>query len=63
MGSWKAVRPWGGAIELYDIEQDIDESDNIAAEHPEIASKIETYLRRARTESEHWPMRERPRRR
>jgi arylsulfatase A-like enzyme len=63
MGPWKAVRPWGGAVELYDIERDIDESDNVSAAHPEVVSKIEDYLSRARTESEYWPMRQPQRRR
>jgi arylsulfatase A-like enzyme len=58
MGPWKAVRPWQGAIQLYDLRTDLGESRDVAAEHPEIVSKIEAYLAAARTESEHWPMRD-----
>ncbi len=59
MGPWKAVRERLGApLELYDLRVDIDESDNIAADHPEIVAKIENYLKTARTPSQHWPLRE-----
>ena len=62
MGKWKAVR-YGTAepLELYDLSSDIHEDRNIAAENPQVVEKIETYLKRARTESkiwktdEHWP--------
>lgn len=55
MGDWKAIRMPGESIELYDLSNDIDESDNIADKHPDIVAKIEAYLKTARTESEHWP--------
>ena len=58
MGRWKAVGQWKKPIALYDLKTDIDESDDIAAKHPEIVAKIEAYLRGARTESSDWPMRE-----
>ena len=42
MGKWKAYRRDGifGEIELYDIENDIGEENNLAANHPEMISKI-----------------------
>lgn len=60
MGRWKAIRPWGGALRLYDLGTDLGEEHDIAAEHPDIVAKIEAYLATARTESEHWPMRPAP---
>jgi len=62
MGKWKAVR-FGTSepLELYDLSIDIHEDKNVAAEHPEIINRIETYLKNARSESEiwkteeHWP--------
>jgi len=57
MGKWKAVRhDANGPLELYDLSVDIGEANDIAAEHPDIAAKIENYLARARTPNEHWPL-------
>lgn len=61
MGNLKAVRnEIGGPIELYDLTADLGESSNIAAQHPETVAAIEAYLKTARTESEHWPLRTAP---
>ena len=57
MGDWKAVRlRFGAALELYDLGADPGEKQNVAAQHPEIVARIEEYLKTARTESEHWPI-------
>jgi arylsulfatase A len=57
MGRWKAVRLKTGApIELYDLQTDATESQNVAATHADIVAKIETYLKTARTESPRWPV-------
>jgi arylsulfatase A-like enzyme len=54
--NWKAVRlAPDRPLELYDLNADIGETRDVAAQHPEVVSKIETYLRTARTESRHWP--------
>ena len=54
--SYKAVRlAPGRPLELYNLAEDIAEEHEIAAEHPEIAAKIEQYLRTARTDSPNWP--------
>jgi len=41
---------------LYDLKTDRGEQREIARVHPEVVSKIETYLKSARTESERWPI-------
>jgi len=56
-GNWKAVRLSKNApLELYDLEADIAEKENVALSHPEIVKKIEDYLKTARTESVNWPV-------
>ncbi|MFW5830371.1 MAG: sulfatase-like hydrolase/transferase, partial [Planctomycetota bacterium] len=41
MGPWKGVRLAADKpLELYNLEKDIDESDNVAAEHPDIVEKM-----------------------
>ena len=59
MGDWTGVRQGiKEPLELYNLATDIGETKNVAAEHPQIVKKIEAYLAVARTESEHWPIRE-----
>ena len=58
MGRWKAVRAApGAAIELYDLRTDIGEAEDVAADHPKVVADVVEYLKTARTESEHWPLR------
>ncbi len=59
MGMWKAVRlrrkrKPDGPIELYDLEKDLGEKNNIADEHPDIVEKIDEIMTSARTESKIW---------
>ena len=57
MGRWKAVRfGAAGKLELYDLETDLGETNDIADQHPDIVAEIEAYLATARTESEFWPL-------
>ena len=51
-GKWKALRHKPRLpLELYDLETDIAEKNNIAGKHPEVVKEIEDYLRTARTVS------------
>ena len=62
MGKWKAVRlGTQRPIELYDLSADLGEKNNIADEHPDVVAKMADILKAARTDSEHWPVREGPR--
>lgn len=56
MGDWKAVRPVGGKLELYDLKNDVGEKNDVAAQHPDVVAQIEAYLKGARTESQQWPL-------
>ena len=56
MGDWKAVRPAADApLELYNLRTDPGEKENVAEKNPQTVTRIEDYLKTARTESEHWP--------
>ena len=57
-GDWKAVRLGPGkALELYDIKDDIGETRNVAAPHPNVVARIEAFLGSARTDSPEFPIR------
>ncbi len=57
MGKWKAVRHSPNQpLELYDLNNDIGETTDIAEEHPGIIKKIEDYLKTCRTKSGYWQM-------
>ena len=56
-GDWKGVRlnvrkERYGPIELYNLKQDLGETTNLAADHPDVVSKLEQLMRDAHTESE-----------
>ncbi len=58
MGSWKAVRRAGQtSLELYALNNDPGERDNIADRHPDVADRMAAFLRDARTESSEFPVR------
>jgi len=51
MGAWKAVRVRPGApLELYDLASDPGEATNLAARNPPVVTRIEQYLKGARTQ-------------
>jgi len=56
---WKAVRNKPRLpLELYDLEADIGEKDNVIEKHPDVIEKIEDYLKTARTISRTYPPQE-----
>lgn len=56
MGDWKGVRlAPGKPIELYSLRDDIGEKNNVAAAHPDVATKIEKIMSAEHTPSEYWP--------
>jgi arylsulfatase A-like enzyme len=61
-GRWKGIREStpSAPLALYDLHADIGEAADVAARHPEIVAKIDTYLKTARSESADWPPRPSP---
>ncbi|MBN2329418.1 MAG: arylsulfatase [Candidatus Omnitrophica bacterium] len=56
MGEWKAVKTAADKpLELYNLNQDIGETRNIAKQNPNIVKQIESYLSTVRVESEIFP--------
>ena len=58
-GKWKGVRNNVGknpasTLELYDLNSDLGETNNVAAQHPEIVKRIDAYMQDAYTPSELW---------
>ncbi len=47
-GRWKLVARKSGGDELYDLEGDIAEASNVAAEHPEVAARLRALVEDAR---------------
>src|SRR5262245_17573835 len=57
LGNWKGVRlAKDAALELYDLEKDRRETTNVSTSHPDVVKRIDDYLKSARTESAHWPI-------
>lgn len=57
MGRWKAVALSSEApTELYDLETDIGETADLAAQHPEVVRRLEECMDRAHTDSPDWPV-------
>lgn len=55
-GKWKAVRQpmLTGEIELYNLERDLSERQNVADEHPDVVARLEEVMDEAHTPSERW---------
>jgi arylsulfatase A-like enzyme len=55
-GRWKGIRKgaFDAPIALYDQQNDIAESTDVASKHPDVASRIGSYLKSARSESADW---------
>jgi arylsulfatase A-like enzyme len=60
-GHWKGVRLnvntiADPAIELYDLDKDPGEANNIAAQHPDVAQHIKTIMTQAHRSDPDWPL-------
>lgn len=57
MGNWKAVRYGQNYdIRLYNLDNDISESKDVAAEYPEIVKRITPLFSKMRTENKYFPL-------
>jgi arylsulfatase A len=61
MGNWKGVRlnvrqNRNAPIELYNLEEDIGEKNDLAGQHPDIVEKIDQIMREAHVPSELFPL-------
>lgn len=59
--NWKAVRNpsprlLDEPLELYDLENDIGEENDVAADHPDVIAEIESFMKDARIDSPNWPI-------
>lgn len=56
-GNWKAIRlnvgkKPNGPLELYNLDKDIGEQNNLASEHPDVAQRMAAIMLEAHTPSE-----------
>lgn len=55
LGRWKGLRhDPAGEIELYDLQTDLTETNNVAAAHPQVVAQIKEALAKARTPHPLW---------
>jgi arylsulfatase A-like enzyme len=56
-GRWKGIRErsLSAPLALYDVQNDVAEKVDVATQYPEIAARIDAYLKTARSESADWP--------
>jgi arylsulfatase A-like enzyme len=59
-GHWKAVRlnvkrDRSGPLELYDVSNDLGETNDVAGQHPDVVRRMERIMSEARTDSEVFP--------
>ena len=64
MGNWKGVcQPLGAEkIELYNLADDLGETRDVAAAHPEVVQRVREAIREAHVPSPLWKVRRRPKR-
>ncbi len=57
-GRWKGIRTGAATapLELYDLREDIGETKNVAAAHPDIVAKLDAYLKTTRQDAPDWPL-------
>ncbi|WP_164100719.1 arylsulfatase [Candidatus Laterigemmans baculatus] len=65
-GAWKAIRQpmLSGPVELYNLESDLGETNNVAADHPEVVAQAVRYMEEAHAPHPNWqvpePKRKKP---
>ncbi len=60
-GNWKAVKNGPSQpIELYNLQADVGETKDLAAQNPDLVTRAEQLMNSARTEDPNWPMRNKP---
>ncbi len=57
-GRWKGIRDrrLDAPLQVFDLQTDIGEKQDVSAAHPEITAKLNDYLRTARSENPDWPV-------
>lgn len=57
LGKWKGLRSAPDAkLELYDLETDLGEKQNVAAKNPDVVAKLEAAMKQSHTDSPQWPI-------
>ena len=58
-GDWKAIRQpmFTGKIELFDLQNDLGETTNVASEHPDVVAQAAAMMREAHTPHPDWRVR------
>ena len=59
MGKWKGVRTGinqnpDAPIQLFDLNQDVKEQNNVASEYPQIIEQMEKIMQNAHRDTEHF---------
>ena len=56
-GDWKGVRlKMGAPLELYNLKTDLGETNNVAAQNPQVVAQLDDLLKTARTDSAEFPI-------
>ncbi len=56
-GPWKIIRPAPGKpVELYNLDTDHAERDDVASKHAEIVARLERLMKQAHTDDARWPL-------
>lgn len=56
LGDWKGIKLYEKPFQLYNLAEDLSESNNVAERHPDIVEKMKTLMTEARTEHPEFPL-------